>query len=105
MRNKYQDTARMYKAFCDENRLRILDLLKGGEHCACELLDGLQISQSTLSHHMKILVDAGIVSGRKDGKWMHYVIDQEGVMKAQEFMAEFLYDQADTHINQCSTDK
>lgn len=103
MGNSYKDTARIYKAFCDENRLHILELLKSGEHCACELLDELQISQSTLSHHMKILVDAGIVSGRKEGKWMHYIIDQDGIMEAKEFLSSFLYDEANTHTNRCST--
>jgi len=90
MENSYKAIARMYKAFCDENRLHILELLKGGEHCACELLDELQISQSTLSHHMKILVDAEVVSVRKEGKWMHYSIDQEGIMKAKECLSGYL---------------
>lgn len=87
MEKSYKEIARIYKAFGDENRLHILELLKGGEHCACELLDELQISQSTLSHHMKILVDAGIVDGRKEGKWMHYLINQAGIMKAIEFLS------------------
>lgn len=57
----------IFKAFCDENRIEILEILKSGEHCACELLDQLQIGQSTLSHHMKILIDSGIVKAKKDG--------------------------------------
>ena len=61
-------TALIFKAFCDENRLQILELLRSGEKCACKLLDDLHISQPTLSHHMKILCDAGIVQGRKEGK-------------------------------------
>lgn len=60
--------ALIFKAFCDENRVEILEILKEGEHCACELLDKMQISQSTLSHHMKILIDSGIVESKKDGK-------------------------------------
>lgn len=54
MRNHSED-AKVFKAFCDVNRLRILEMLSTGEKCACKLLDELQIGQSTLSHHMKIL--------------------------------------------------
>ena len=79
-------TAMVFKAFCDENRVRILDLLRGGEKCACKLLEELSISQPTLSHHMKILCDSGIVLGRKEGKWMHYRISPEGVQIAKEYL-------------------
>ena len=71
--------ALIFKAFCDENRIRILQLLGGGEKCACRLLEEMSISQPTLSHHVKILCDSGIVVGRKEGKWMHYRICPEGV--------------------------
>ena len=81
-------TALIFKAFCDENRIRILKLLHSGEKCACVLLDDLQISQPTLSHHMKILCDSGIVSGRKKGKWMHYSISAEGAKIASECLKE-----------------
>ena len=67
--------ASMFKAFCDENRIQILQLLRDGEKCACRLLDEMQITQPTLSHHMKILCDAEIVVGRKEGKWVHYSIN------------------------------
>ena len=78
--------AQIFKAFCDENRIRILNLLRGGEKCACRLLEELSISQPTLSHHMKILCDSGIVVGRKEGKWMHYRISPEGVQIAKEYL-------------------
>ena len=61
--------ALVFKALGDENRVRILRILHSGEKCACMLLDELNISQSTLSHHMKILCDAGLVVGHKEGKW------------------------------------
>lgn len=80
-------TALIFKAFCDENRIRILKLLCSGEKCACKLLDELSISQPTLSHHMKILCDSEIVLGRKEGKWMHYSISCEGVKAAQDCLA------------------
>lgn len=79
-------TALIFKAFCDENRIRILNLLRGGEKCACKLLEEMSISQPTLSHHMKILCDSGIVVGHKEGKWMHYRISPEGVQIAKAYL-------------------
>lgn len=79
--------AAIFKAFCDANRLTILGLLKNGEKCACQLLEEMQIGQPTLSHHMKILCDAGIVKARKDGKWMHYSFDARGVKRAKDLLA------------------
>ncbi|MBQ8348560.1 MAG: winged helix-turn-helix transcriptional regulator [Ruminococcus sp.] len=77
-------TAIIFKAFCDENRIKILQLLSGGEKCACKLLKEMNITQPTLSHHMKILCDSGIVEGRKEGKWMHYSISKEGTEYARK---------------------
>ena len=76
----------VFKALCDENRVKILKLLMGGEKCACKLLDALNVGQSTLSHHMKILCDSGLVVGRKDGKWMHYSLSPEGFRKAVSYL-------------------
>lgn len=84
-----KDIATIFKAFCDENRIRILQLLLDGEKCACRLLEEMNITQPTLSHHMKILCDSGIVVGRKDGKWIHYSLSDEGIEKAQKYL-EFL---------------
>ena len=82
--------AYVFKALGDENRIRILKLLRGGELCACHLLEDLNISQPTLSHHMKILCDAGIVAGRKEGKWMHYRICCDGVCALRSMLQELL---------------
>ena len=71
--------AAIFKAFCDENRIRIIKLLRSGEKCACKLLEEINVTQPTLSHHMKILCDAEIVVGRKEGKWTHYSISEKGV--------------------------
>ena len=78
--------ALVFKAFCDENRIRILKLLASGEKCACRLLEELDISQPTLSHHMKTLCDSGVVVGRKEGKWMHYSISPEGSQTAADYL-------------------
>lgn len=79
----------IFKSLCDENRLQILELLRNGERCACNLLEEMKISQPTLSHHMKILCDAEIVSGRKEGKWMHYSICDKGLREAMECLEHF----------------
>ena len=84
----YKKTAMMFKAFCDENRLQILSLLQSGEKCGCMLLEEMQITQPTLSHHMKILCDSGVVIGRKEGKWMHYSISEEGLDIVVGFLKE-----------------
>lgn len=66
------DIARMMKALSDENRLKIVDLLSCGERCACEILPHFSFTQPTLSHHMKVLMECGLVRERKEGKWHHY---------------------------------
>jgi ArsR family transcriptional regulator len=73
--NENTKHAKVFKAFCDENRLTILQMLCGGEKCACKLQDALSIGQPTLSHHMKILCESGIVNARKEGKWTYYSIN------------------------------
>ena len=81
----------VFKALCDENRISILKLLRSGEKCACKLLDELNVTQPTLSHHMKILCDSGIVVGRKEGKWMHYSISAEGSKAAVYLLKELTF--------------
>lgn len=80
--------AAIFKAFCDENRIRILRLLLTGEKCACKLLEEINVTQPTLSHHMKILCESGVVVGRKEGKWTHYSISPEGAAIAAECLRE-----------------
>lgn len=95
-------TAAMFKAFGDENRLQILQLLKSGEKCACKILDEMQITQPTLSHHMKILCDAGVVTGRKEGKWMHYSLSKEGIQKATVFLRQLVTNDQ-SEVNDCES--
>ena len=78
----------IFKALCDENRVQIFRILQNGELCACHLPEDLHLSQPTLSHHMKILCDSGLVVGRKEGKWMHYSISAEGAMIAVECLKQ-----------------
>lgn len=85
----YIDKAKIFKAFCDETRIEILMKLTHGEKCACDLLEELKISQSTLSHHMKILCDSGIVEGTRQGKWVHYSINDKGIDLAKDILQGF----------------
>lgn len=84
--NTHGENAKVFKAFCDENRLQILELLQSGEKCACVLLEQLNIGQSTLSHHMKILVQSGIVDARNEGKWTYYSISTQGTQVAKDLL-------------------
>ena len=93
-------TALIFKAFCDENRVRILNLLRGGEKCACRLLEELSISQPTLSHHMKILVECNgkldmvICKNKQDAIRMYNMIEEwceRDKMKYIGFMGDLSY--------------
>lgn len=84
------------KAMSDSNRLRIIEILTKGEKCACELLSELKVTQPTLSHHMKVLGECGLVNSYKDGKWQHYSINCN---KFQEFKSYI------SSISCCSQEK
>lgn len=88
MREVYEEQAKVFKAFCDDKRLRILELLRGGEKCACVLTEQLDIGQSALSYHMKILVESGIVESRQEGKWTYYKISENGSAFAKALLNE-----------------
>jgi len=88
MEKKYENNAKVFKAFCDPNRLMIIEMLQSGEKCACKLLEELNIGQSTLSHHMKILCESGLITSRREGKWMHYSIDGQGCGTAKRLLTE-----------------
>ncbi len=77
MKKNYEQAALLFRALSDTNRLAIIDMIKTEEKCACKILEELQITQPTLSHHMKILCDSGLVNSRREGKWMHYSINKE----------------------------
>lgn len=94
----YGKTAKVFKAFCDENRLKILDQLKSGEKCACTLQEALTIGQSTLSHHMKILVESGMVDVRKDKKWSYYSLSESAGKEAVNVLADLMKRNADASL-------
>ena len=78
--------ARCCHALSDETRLAILERLRGGEECVCNLTDALGSGQSRLSFHLKVLKDAGLVHDRRDGRWIHYSIDTRGIDAVREFI-------------------
>ena len=84
----YQKSAKVFKALCDPKRLAILEQLRSGEKCACVLQAPMDLTQSGLSYHMKILCDSGIVDSRQEGKWMYYSISSEGIEYAINCLQE-----------------
>ena len=85
MENSYADFALLFKALSDETRLKIIDMLSCGELCACDILKSFNITQPTLSYHMKILTECGIVNGNRDGAWMHYTLNDDTVKGISQY--------------------
>ena len=84
----YIDTAKILKAISDPKRLRIVDMLSCGELCACKILEAFHITQPTLSHDMKVLIEAGIVNDRREGKNIFYTLDHERLVAFQSTLQE-----------------
>ncbi|WP_130862061.1 ArsR/SmtB family transcription factor [Bacilliculturomica massiliensis] len=80
------DVALICRALGDSNRLQIVQMLSDGEKCACKLLERFEITQPTLSHHMKILCECGLVEVRKEGKWSHYSLNCETLAAFKGFI-------------------
>lgn len=80
------EAARRFKALADENRLRILGMLRYGEHCVCDLTTALDAGQSLLSHHLKTLKDAGLVTDRREGRWSYYSIVPEAFAELEAWL-------------------
>lgn len=88
MTNTREERAKVFKAFSDERRLAVLELLQGGEQCANSITDLLGIPQSTLSYHMRMLCESGVVQGREEGKWTYYSINEEGAAGVMAMLKE-----------------
>lgn len=86
MEQRYQEQAKVFKALCDPKRLAILEQLRSGEKCACVLLEPMDLTQSGLSYHMRILCDSGLVVSRQEGKWTHYRLSEAGRDRALELL-------------------
>ena len=86
----YAADAKVFKALCDPKRLAILEQLRSGEKCACVLLEPMDLTQSGLSYHMKILCDSGLVTSWQEGKWTHYRLSEAGRKTAAERLLAIL---------------
>ena len=86
MIDNFEEKTEMFKALSDINRLLILEMLSCGELCACHINERLKLTQPTISHHMKILQQAGLVNARKEGKWMKYSINKEDINEICDFI-------------------
>jgi len=85
LETNHRKCALYMKALSDETRVRIFDMISGGELCACRILEEFNITQPTLSYHMKILCDSGLVNGRRDGVWMKYSINRDSLAQVRKF--------------------
>lgn len=101
MKYSYPEYVLLFKAFADETRLEIIDLLSSGEMCACQLLENFNITQPTLSYHMKILCESGIVNGRRDGAWMYYSNNIAILENISQFLSVIKSDK-DKFISKCA---
>lgn len=105
MDEKYRKNADLFKALADTNRLIILDMLSCCELCACKLLEKLNITQPTLSHHMKILCDCGLTSARKDSKWTYYSLNSAAIKDMRSFLNHIIEEDGDSAVEDaCSCD-
>ena len=87
MKNTHAEYVLIFKALADENRLKIIEMLiETDELCGCHILDNFKITQPTLSYHMKILTDSGIVVGRKQGAWMQYSLNREKIEDLRDYL-------------------
>lgn len=93
--------ARLFHALSDEKRLRIIDVLRGGERCVCDLVDVLDAGQSLLSFHLKTLKAAGLVSDRKQGRWSYYRLNAEPFEEVEAIAAALRVDAERTAGSTC----
>lgn len=96
MDSNYEENSKIIKALSDANRLKIIDILSCGEKCACDILEKFNFTQPTLSHHMKVLMDCGLVHCRKDGLWSYYSLNNSNCNKLILFLMNLV-----TDTNEC----
>ena len=92
MNLNYEYNAKIIKALSDPSRLEIIDILSCGEKCACDILEHFNFTQPTLSHHMKVLMDCGIVEYRKEGLWSYYFLNKNNCNKLILFLMNLITD-------------
>ena len=102
MKDIYEINAKIFKALSDQNRLKILHILSDGERCACELLKHFDFTQPTLSHHMKVLMECGLVDSRKEGTWNYYSLNKDNANELIRFLNELMLSNKELIIEKSS---
>ena len=102
MDNKYDNNAKIFKALSDSNRLQIIYILSLGEKCACRLLEHFKFTQPTLSHHMKVLMECGLVDSRKEGTWNYYSLNKDNANELIRFLNELMLSNKELIIEKSS---
>lgn len=105
MEQIYLDTAKVLKAISDPKRLRIVDMLSCGELCACVIQEEFSITQPTLSHDMKVLMNAGVVTSRKEWKNTYYSLDTEFLEMFSKTLATMFHSKPDCICKGCRPDE
>jgi ArsR family transcriptional regulator len=98
MEKEYEINSKVFKVLGDSNRLKIIDLLARGEKCACEILRCFDFTQPTLSHHMKILIECGLVDCRKEGTWNFYRLNSANLNNLVIFLMKI-----STETSECNS--
>lgn len=88
MKEQYKRKVELLKATADDIRFEIIQMLKDGELCACRILESFQISQPTLSYHMRILTQSGLVNSERRGAWMRYTLNEEALLELKDMFAD-----------------
>ena len=101
----YAEYSKIFKAFSDPKRLKILDMLSNGELCACKILEEFNITQPTLSHDMKILLELGLVSSKKVGKWTHYSLNLDKMNQVYKTIGKLMVPSEYSGILDCDCNK
>jgi len=99
-----KESVEIFKALSDENRITIFKLLTCGELCVCDILENLNLSQPTVSHHLKVLYQANLIHVEKRGKWKYYSINNEKVIETKQFFEMILNKELDIEIKNCNSD-
>ncbi|MGI6713267.1 MAG: ArsR/SmtB family transcription factor [Bacillota bacterium] len=101
MEYSHEKYVQVAKALSDETRLKIIDMLSCGEMCACDILENFSISQSTLSYHMKILTESGLVNAVRDGAWMRYTLNKGKISDVLAFFTHIMNEKEDCICKKC----
>lgn len=95
LEQKYKEVSKILKAISDPKRLKIVDMLSCGELCACKILEEFHITQPTLSHDMKVLIEAKVVTDRREGKNIFYSLNKEYLNAFHQTLGLIFADKAD----------